>query len=111
MTEELKPIPKKPPRAHKGVGLTLIIISAIVIASAAMFATAIFRQEREEIHQSRQETMYSPALQTLRTGQTLRLEAPPHWEVRVEGERSLAIPVDLAIEAVIREAREGAGER
>jgi len=81
--------------------VTMLIICAIFVAVIVLSIAAIFRDTVADVQDARQEPRYSTEVNALRQKWNEQLFSEPHWEIRTEEERTLVIPIDLAVAAVI----------
>ena len=109
MTERNEDKPIKRTRANAGMFVAVVIIAIILLAAITLSAIALFQDAATKAENARVGDRYTPELTKLKRQQAARLDGPPRWEIRTEDVRSLVIPVDEAVEAVIREAA-GASE-
>lgn len=90
-----------------GIGLVGVVLTVVtVIGITAFLHSEEFAEEEEKIIAAG-----TRRLQALRAQQEVRLAAPPHWEIRLDGGgepvRSLVIPVETAIDRWLAEHGEG----
>ncbi|UCD76167.1 MAG: hypothetical protein JSV91_04435 [Phycisphaerales bacterium] len=104
MTERNEDKPIRRMRANAGWFAAVLIIAGCVLAALTLAAIAIFQDAAAKAENARVGDRYTPELTEMKRGQAARLEGPSRWEIRSEGVRSLVIPIDEAVEAVIREA-------
>ncbi|MDY7110405.1 MAG: hypothetical protein SYC29_17385 [Planctomycetota bacterium] len=81
------------------IGVLLLVV-AILVTAALMYNSLAREFEQKVGAEAHRE------LEALRRDQTARLTDPPRWEIRPdsgEGERSLVIPIEQAMEAMAAE--------
>jgi len=111
MSEAPQPITVERDDPAPGMTWTVGIIGAILLVVAVAVVILIYRAVS---HDQRMAKQISPApreLTMLRAEQEARLGAEAHWEIRTEGERSLVIPIEQAMETVVEEAHNGGTQR
>ena len=107
MTERSEDKPIKRMRANIGMAAAVVITAGCVLAAISLTAIAIFQDAAMKAENARVGDRYTRELREMKREQAARLENPPRWEIRSEGVRSLVIPIDDAVEAVIRGASQG----
>ena len=110
MTERNEDKPSKRMRANAGMFAAVVIIAGCVLAALTLSAIAIFQDAATKAQNARVGDRYTPELTEMKRQQAARLEGPPRWEIRAEDGRSLVIPIEDAIEAIVTEAPEGSAE-
>jgi hypothetical protein len=110
MSEHSEDKPIKHTKANAGMFAAVVIIAVILLATIILSAIALFQDAANKAQNARVGERYTPELTELKREQAARLAGPPRWEIRTENVRSLVIPIDEAVEAVIREASQAPKE-
>lgn len=83
--------------------LTIVIVSVVLLAVITLTVSSLYRAAATDTRNQRPESRYSPEVQAMRAEWAAQIEGEPRWEIRAEDDRTLVIPVEMAMKAVIAE--------